>query len=110
MLRNDQALGNHWLRVKLTGKAANRDGVGAMLKLKSGETTQWRLVTAARSYLSQSETVATFGLGQGAKQAELTVVWPGGERSAEVGGLSEKLRKTPLSEALKNREVEKHHC
>ena len=79
LLRNDQALGNHWLRVKLTGKAANRDGVGAMLKLKSGETTQWRLVTAARSYLSQSETVATFGLGQEAKQAELTVVWPGGE-------------------------------
>ena len=79
LLRNDQALGNHWLRVKLTGKAANRDGVGAMLKLKSGETTQWRLVTAARSYLSQSEPVATFGLGQEAKQAELTVVWPGGE-------------------------------
>ena len=79
LLRNDQALGNHWLRVKLTGKAANRDGIGAMLKLKSGETTQWRLVTAARSYLSQSETVATFGLGQEAKQAELTVVWPGGE-------------------------------
>ena len=78
LLRNDQALGNRWLRVKLVGKAANRDGVGAVLKLKSGETVQWRLVTAARSYLSQSETVATFGLGAEAKQAELTVVWPGG--------------------------------
>ena len=88
LLRNDQALGNRWLRVKLTGKAANRDGVGAMLKLKSGEATQWRLVTAARSYLSQSETVATFGLGPEAKQAELTVVWPGGaEQTVAVSKL-----------------------
>ena len=43
-----------------------------------GAVTQWRLVTAARSYLSQSETVATFGLGAEAKEAELTIVWPGG--------------------------------
>ena len=78
LLRNDQALGNRWLRVKLTGKAANHDGVGAMLKLKVGDVTQWRLVTAARSYLSQSETVATFGLGAEAKEAELTIDWPGG--------------------------------
>ena len=78
LLRNDQSLGNRWLRVKLTGKAANRDGIGAVIKLKSGEITQWRSVTAARSYLSQSETVATFGLGSEAKKVELTVVWPGG--------------------------------
>jgi hypothetical protein len=78
LLRNDQALDNRWLRVKLIGKAANHDGVGATLKLKVGDVTQWRLVTAARSYLSQSETVATFGLGAEAKGAELTAVWPGG--------------------------------
>jgi hypothetical protein len=78
LLRNDQALGNHWLRVKLTGKIANRDGIGAVLKLKSGNVTQWRLVTAARSYLSQSETIATFGIGADDRDVELTVVWPGG--------------------------------
>ncbi len=78
LLRNDQALGNHWLRVKLTGKIANRDGIGAVLKLKSENVTQWRLVTAARSYLSQSETIATFGIGTDDRDVELTVVWPGG--------------------------------
>ena len=78
LLRNDQALGNHWLRVKLTGKIANRDGIGAVLKLKSGNVTQWRLVTAARSYLSQSETIVTFGIGTDDRDVELTVVWPGG--------------------------------
>ncbi len=78
LLRNDQALGNHWLRVKLAGKIANRDGIGAVLKLKSGNVTQWRLVTAARSYLSQSETIATFGIGADDRDVELTVVWPGG--------------------------------
>ena len=46
------------------------------------------MVTAARSYLSQSETVATFGLGPEAKQAELTVVWPGGaEQTVAVSKL-----------------------
>ncbi len=78
LLRNDQALGNHWLRVKLTGRIANRDGIGAVIKLKSGDVTQWRLVTAARSYLSQSETIATFGIGTDVRDVELTVLWPGG--------------------------------
>ena len=62
----------------MTGKIANRDGIGAVLKLKSGNVTQWRLVTAARSYLSQSETIVTFGIGTDDRDVELTVVWPGG--------------------------------
>lgn len=78
LLRNDQMLKNHWLRVKLVGNSANRDGVGSLVKLTYGDMTQWRLVSPTRSYMSQSETIATFGLGMDANQVELTVVWPGG--------------------------------
>lgn len=78
LLRNDQSLNNHWLRVKLFGNLANRDGVGSIIKLSYGDVTQWRLVTPARSYMSQSETVVTFGLGSEPKQIELEVLWPGG--------------------------------
>ena len=77
LLRNDQMLKNHWLRVKLVGNSANRDGVGSLVKLTYGDVTQWRLVSPTRSYMSQSETIATFGLGMDANQVELTVVWPG---------------------------------
>ncbi len=78
LLRNDQTLGNQWLRIKLSGKTGNLEGVGSVLKLKSGNVTQWRLVTGTRSYLSQSETVATFGLGAESNEAELSVLWPDG--------------------------------
>ncbi len=78
LLRNDQMLKNHWLRVKLVGNSANRDGVGSLVKLTYGDLTQWRLVSPTRSYMSQSETIATFGLGMDANQVELTVVWSGG--------------------------------
>ena len=78
LLRNDQTLGNQWLRIKLSGKTGNLEGIGSVLKLKSGNVTQWRLVTGTRSYLSQSETVATFGLGAESNEAELSVLWPDG--------------------------------
>ena len=78
LLRNDQSLKNYWLRVKLVGKEANKDGVGSVVKLKSGDLTQWRLVTPAKSYMSQSETVVTFGLGTDSNQTELMILWAGG--------------------------------
>ncbi len=33
LLRNDQQLGHHWLRVKLVGQAPNRDAIGASVEL-----------------------------------------------------------------------------
>ena len=37
LLRNDQSLGHHWLRVRLSDTAsANRDGIGAWIELESG--------------------------------------------------------------------------
>ncbi len=78
LLRNDQALGHHWLRVRLLGRAPNPDAIGARVELTAGGVTQYRQVMPARSYLSQVELPVTFGLGQSAAVERLRVTWPDG--------------------------------
>ena len=63
LLRNDQALGHHWLRVQLVGSSINRDALGSWVELRAGDSLQRRSVMPTRSYLSQVEPVLTFGLG-----------------------------------------------
>ncbi len=79
LLRNDQQLGHHWLRLKLVGSQANHDAIGAEVTLKAGGITQCRQVMPTRSYLSQSELPVTFGLGNADHIEELTIKWPGGD-------------------------------
>jgi hypothetical protein len=78
LLRNDQALGHHWLRVKLVGRTANRDAIGAWIELTAGGVTQHRQVMPTRSYLSQVALPVTFGLGETDQVNTLRITWPGG--------------------------------
>jgi len=78
LLRNDQALGHHWLRLKLVGMKSNRDAIGAWIKVRVGSQTLSRQVMPSRSYLSQSELPVTFGLGGASRVDEVTIAWPGG--------------------------------
>ena len=79
LLRNDQGLGNAWLRVALRGTVDNRQGIGATVTLRHGEAVQRRLMMPSKSYLSQTEVVLTFGLGKGADAVEIEVLWPNGQ-------------------------------
>jgi hypothetical protein len=78
LLRNDRGGDNAWLRVKLEGTRSNRDGVGARLRVTAGGRTQAALIKTGTSYASQSEMIATFGLGAADRAEKLEVVWPGG--------------------------------
>ena len=79
LLRNEQALGHAWLRVKLLQQGDNPDGIGATLEVESPANTQRRQVTPTRSYLSQSELPVTFGFGVEAPASlELRIRWPDG--------------------------------
>lgn len=80
LLRNDQALGHHWIRLKLVGTRSNRDAIGAEVHLRAGGRELRRVVMPTRSYLSQSELPLTFGLGKADTIESLEVVWPGGQR------------------------------
>lgn len=79
LLRNDQRLGHHWIRVRLKGKQSPTDAVGALVELHGPDGTQRRQVMTARSYLSQSELPVTFGLGQEASAEKLVIHWPSGQ-------------------------------
>jgi hypothetical protein len=80
LLRNEQATGHHWLRVKLVGPPGNRDAIGAWIELTASGVTQRRQVMPTRSYLSQVELPVTFGLGSATTVDALEVVWPDGTR------------------------------
>lgn len=70
----------HWLRVRLRGRESNRDGVGAILRIRNGSHRQMRVVTAGGGYASQSSRVIHFGLGEYATVEVLGIVWPSGRK------------------------------
>jgi enediyne biosynthesis protein E4 len=70
---------NHSLRIKLIGSKSNRDGIGAVVKATAGSETQSLMLRSGSSYLSQSELVLTFGLGQRVAVDHLEVRWPSGQ-------------------------------
>ena len=78
LLRNDQRLNHHWLRLKLVGTRCNRDAIGAWVRLRVSGRTFWRQVMPTRGYLSQSELTVTFGLDHSERADEVTVIWPDG--------------------------------
>jgi hypothetical protein len=86
LFRNDQELGHAWVRLRLRGTVANRDAIGAWVKLKVGGHTLTRHVMPTKGYLSQSELTLTFGLGRAKQVDEVEIFWPGG-RSQHVPGL-----------------------
>jgi hypothetical protein len=81
LLRNDQRLGHHWLRVQLEGGAGvNRDAIGAWVECSTAAGSQRRQMMPTRSYLSQVELPVTFGLGRADAVSSLVVTWPDGRR------------------------------
>ena len=78
LLRNVGNRGN-WLILDLVGASANRDGIGAQIRLLAGPgTEQHGVVSTAGSYLSSGDRRVHFGLGA-LDQAELIEIqWPSG--------------------------------
>lgn len=80
LLRNDQALGHHWLRFQLTGTTSNRDAIGAWITVRVGGQTIRRQVMPTRSYLSQVELPVTIGLGRTSGPDAVEILWPSGAK------------------------------
>jgi hypothetical protein len=79
LFRNTSANTNHWLAIKLRGRKANRDGIGALIRVRGASgAEQWNRVTTSVGYGSSSPPIAHFGLGKDVKAAEIEVRWPGG--------------------------------
>jgi hypothetical protein len=66
--------------VVLRGRGGNREGIGAVVRLRTSAGTQTRWVLAGDSYLSSSDKRILFALPAGAAAEALEVDWPSGRR------------------------------
>jgi enediyne biosynthesis protein E4 len=80
LFRNTSRTANHWLSVRLKGRRSNRDGLGAMIRVKGASgAEQWNRVTTAVGYGSSSDRAVHFGMGKDARAALIEIRWPGGD-------------------------------
>jgi hypothetical protein len=77
VLRNDNDTG-HRVIIDLRGTVSNRFGVGATVRIESALGGQVRQLWLARGYMSSSEPMVHFGLGNDTLIKRLTVTWPSG--------------------------------
>ena len=78
ILRNDSPGQNHWLQIRLRGVKANRDGVGARVKVVADDLTQIDEVHSGRGYQSHWGSRLHFGLGHRQRVDRIEVRWIGG--------------------------------
>jgi hypothetical protein len=85
--RNDVEAGNY-VRLSVEGSASNRDGIGTRIVASVDGLRMERRIRSGSSYLSESEHVATFGLGRNKTVDTLIVEWPSGavERFEQIDG------------------------
>jgi hypothetical protein len=86
ILRNDQTLGNHWIRLVLEGdgKRCNRSALGVEVTVDANGRLLHRTVGGARGYLSQSELPLTIGLGAAQSVDRITIRYPGQHSTTQV--------------------------
>jgi enediyne biosynthesis protein E4 len=78
LLRNDTLGKGHFVRVKLRGTRSNRDGIGAKVRVYTGNGVLQKMVRTGSTYLSQSELTLTFGLGSSPAIEKIQITWPSG--------------------------------
>jgi enediyne biosynthesis protein E4 len=78
LLRNDGGNSNSSVLIKLVGGKGGRDGIGARVKIVSGDLVQIDEVRSGGSYLSQSDLRLHFGLQKRSKIDLVEVRWPSG--------------------------------
>lgn len=78
LLRNEGGNTNNWIQIQLVGTPSNRDGIGARVTVTTGRTVQQRFRRSGSSYLSQSDSRLSFGLGPSKLIDRLEIRWPSG--------------------------------
>jgi hypothetical protein len=89
LLRNDAGRRNHWLGLRLVGRKANIDAVGAVVNYQAGSLKRRVIKPGGGSFLSAHDPRMVLGLGQSAKVDSLEVRWP------QPGGGIERFQNVP---------------
>ncbi|WP_298514724.1 FG-GAP-like repeat-containing protein [uncultured Kordia sp.] len=76
--KNQTTSSNNWLKVNLEGVASNKQGVGAIIELKSEGVSQYRYTVCGEGYISQNSETEFFGIGVNTTIEYVKVTWLGG--------------------------------
>jgi len=79
LLVNQGGNQKNFISVKLQGRKANRDGIGARVTAVVGARRLVNEVRSGSTFLSQSDLRLHFGLGTAATVDRLEIEWPGGQ-------------------------------
>src|SRR6185369_6963000 len=63
LLRNNAGRKNHWLGVRLVGRKANIDAIGAQITYRAGDLERRRTVVGGGSYASSHDPRLVLGIG-----------------------------------------------
>jgi hypothetical protein len=87
VLRNDGGNASNSILIKTIGGKSNREGIGARVKVVSGDLIQIGEVYSGDSYLSQNDLRLHFGLETRTKVNLIEVHWPSGtiDKIADAG-------------------------
>ena len=90
---NAESNGNHWIKIRLTGdpsKGVTRDAIGAKIIVDTAHHKGMRReVFSTIGYLTSNPKEQHVGLGAD-KHADVTVIWPSGERQTFKGLAADK--------------------
>jgi hypothetical protein len=100
LLRNNIGSKNHWLGIKLVGKKANIDAVGARISYQAGDLKRSRMKVGGGSYLSSHDPRLVLGLGRATRIDWLEVKWP------QPSDLTQRFTNLPIDRYVTLREGE----
>lgn len=80
LMRNDGGNRNHWIAIKARGTVSNAFGLGAKVRVESGNRVQVKEINNVGSYLSSHDIRLYFGLGSERKAERVEIIWPGGNK------------------------------
>ena len=96
LLRNDSRGKNAWVVIELEGVKSSRDGLGAIVRVTTGERVQAQAALSQASYYSHNDLRLHFGAGSATKIDRIEVRWP--------SGVVDVMREVPVRQVIKIRE------
>ena len=76
LLRNNVGTQNNWLGIRLVGKKANIDAIGARIAYQAGDLKREMMKVGGGSFLSSHDPRMVLGLGHRKKIDWLEIKWP----------------------------------
>ena len=75
-----------FLKVRLRGTRSNRDGLGAVVRVRAGPHTYTKVHDGKSGHLAQSSSPLYFGLGEAKSVDSVEITWPATQKRQVVAG------------------------